>query len=218
MNVLVINTYIMNVMHHSAAGFLILLLMPAYMAFSGEDRNELEELRQVFRDGRLLHAEMTHEFVDSYTGETQVTQGEIWISKDRYKIETGRQMILVDGETSRVYNEIRNQLVISEYDPAEDDFAPSRFFSEDDDLYYVSDVRRTDDSTVFTLVSDDPFEIFLEVRMILDTMRMPVEIRAIDQMENLLQTRFRNARFLESANGVFTFDIPDDAEIIDLRN
>ena len=185
---------------------------------SGES-TELDQLRGMLEDGHVFHAKMIHRFYDSYTEETQETEGEIWITKDQYKVTVEHQSVLVDGDISRVYNSAQNKLVISEYEPAEDDFAPSRFFSETEDIYQVEERSKEDNATVFVLTSDDPFELFLRVVVRLDEELRPLEVEAIDQMENRVHTYFRESEFLSehATDKIFQLRYPDDAQIIDLR-
>ncbi len=179
--------------------------------------NELDRVRQLFEQGKVLHANMTHELVDSYTGETQVITGELWISRDKYKIRADHQVVLVDGDISMVYNERQNKLIISEYEPEEDDFAPSRFFLDADELFQVAGITREGDQTEILLRPDDPFEIFTEVFIRLNADLTPDEIRAIDQMENRLNTIFTDAYYRDYSEAVFVLEYPENAEIIDLR-
>ncbi|MBP3191545.1 LolA family protein [Natronogracilivirga saccharolytica] len=181
------------------------------------EQSDLDRVIQTFQEGRVFHAVMTHTFTDSYTGEEDVTEGEIWISQDKYLIRAEYQTILVDGETSVVYNESQNKVLISRYEPEEDDFAPSRFFSGKDEVFSVSDTSPQNGNTAFTLKPDDPFEIFTRVTIVLGPDRVPLEISAVDQMDNNMSTTFKDAEFLEDSDAVFTLDYPDDAEIIDLR-
>lgn len=177
----------------------------------------LDRVRAKFKEGKVLHAQITHELTDAYTGETQVVEGRLWISREKYKIIADHQSILVDGEISMVYNELQNKLIISEYEPAEDDFAPSRFFSEEEDLFQVVDITGMEEATRFLLRPDDPFELFTEVSIYLKDDLTPIRIDATDQMDNTLSTRFADAWYMEDAESVFVLDYPDDAEIIDLR-
>jgi len=196
---------------------LALLFVWSYPAVAADDPDELDRARRMFEEGIVLHAQMSHEFLDSYTGETQVTEGEIWISKARYKVKAEQQTILVDDDLSRVYNSAQNKLVISEYEAEEDDFAPSRFFSESEEVYTVSESHKENGVNVFVLHSDDPFELFLEVIIRIDDDLKPLEIEAVDRMENRLKTVFTDAQYLEYAETMFHLEYPDDAEIIDLR-
>lgn len=198
----------------------LMLLLPLLFAVSAGaivPGDELDQVRQLFGQGKVLHAHMTHELIDSYTGETQVINGVIWISKDKYKIHADHQVVLVNGDISMVYNERQNKLIISEYEPEEDDFAPSRFFSDSEELFRIAGVTRNGEQTEFLLRPDDPFEIFTEVSIRLNADLTPDTIRAIDQMENQLNTTFAEARYLEPSDGIFILEYPENAEIIDLR-
>ncbi len=206
----------------SVAGFLVLaLVLPAFgvaaQAIDLSPDNKLDRVRELFRDGMVLHAQMTHELTDSYTGETQEVSGVLWISRDKYKIEAEYQTVLVNGDISMVFNARQNKLIISEYEPEEDDFAPSRFFSDTDELFRVAGEQRDGARTVITLRPEDPFEIFTEVIIRLTSDLTPDLIRATDQMDNLLVTSFFDARYLEYSAAFFDMEYPEDVEIIDLR-
>ena len=214
-NLMTVSGIILPVLVH-----LCLMLLTASFTAAGSfdfEETDLDRVKQMFEDGNVFHARMTHSFVDSYTGEEEITEGEIWISKNKYLIKAGNQTILVDGETSVVYNEVQNKVLISRYHPEEDDFAPSRFFSGKDEVFAVSDVRVTNDHAEFTLKPDDPFEIFTSVTILLGGDLVPLEISAVDQMENNMSTAFNDAGFLDNSDGIFSLDYPEDAEIIDLR-
>lgn len=198
-----------------ASAVLVLMMLSCSAVFATE--TGLDRVRALFDQGRVLHAGMTHELIDSYTGERQVIHGELWISKEKYKIKADHQVVLVDGEISMVYNKRQNKLIISEYEPEEDDFAPSRFFSDTDELFRISEVSAEGDVTRFILLPDDPFEIFTEVAIYLKSDLTPLQINAVDQMENQLNTSFSDAHYLEASDSIFTLEHPENAEIIDLR-
>ncbi|MDI6402150.1 outer membrane lipoprotein carrier protein LolA [Balneolaceae bacterium ANBcel3] len=181
-------------------------------------RELLEQLRTHFNEGLILYADMRHEFYDAYTEESEVTDGEIWISDAMYRIKVTHQEVLVDGLLSRVYNEPQNKLLISEYIREEDDFAPSRFFSDSDDLFMISEVQTEDELIYITLLSEDPFEIFQKVRLVLTSEARPVSVYAIDQMDNEFHTRFIDAEFIPLSDDHFKPNFPESAEVVDLRN
>ena len=180
------------------------------------DDSELEQVRLLFKEGKVLYTEMTHIFTDAYTGETQIVTGKLWISGEKYKIRTENQIVLVDGAVSKVYNQQQNKLVVSQYEPEEDEFAPSRFFSGTDEIFKVAEVTRRGGTIHYTLVSEDPFEVFTKVTIILNNDLSPLEIIAIDQMENEFRTIFRNAHYQEYSSNLFAMDFPEDAEVIDM--
>jgi hypothetical protein len=187
------------------------------IAIAKTDTQELEQVRGLFNDGLVLEAVMHHEFSDAYTGEVQQVQGRIWLSSEKYLVKTDHQSVLVDGRYSMVFNSRQLQVVISDYEPEEDDFAPSRFLSGQSTGFSVASRESSENRVILTMVPDDPFELFVEVVIVLDSELRPLEIRALDQMENRFTTLFTESAYRADAEGLFELNWPSDAEIIDLR-
>lgn len=212
----------MNTFAHSMTKpvyFFLMLLFPTVTVAiqAGIESPALGALKSKFAENVHFRAEMSHHFTDSYTKEVTSTYGTIWFGKDRYKIDTPDQIIVVNGDLSTVYNKAQNRVIISTYNADEDEFAPSRFFAGQRDTYRSEDFRGQDGTTSIMITSDDPFELFTEVKITISRDGLPLEIEAIDQMENNIKTAFRFGRFERSSNAVFTIQYPDNAEIIDLR-
>lgn len=186
-------------------------------SIGSSDSPALNQLKNRFNSEVLFRAELSHQFTDSYTGETTSTFGTIWFSKDMYKIDTPDQLILVRDRISTVYNKRQKRVIYSNYDPEEDEFAPSRYFTGRDGVYSSSDVAHADGSITIQIVTDDPFEMFSEVNIRVSRDGNPVQIDAVDQMENTVRTTFRFGRFESFQNSVFTIQYPGDAEIVDMR-
>ena len=119
--------------------------------------------------------------------------------------------------TSTVYNKSQNKVIISQYDPEADDFAPSRYFSGNRDTYNSTDIINQDGTKTIKIITDDAFELFTEVEIRLSRDGNPVQIDAVDQMENTIRTTFRFGRFERIQEGVFSISYPSDAEIVDMR-
>jgi hypothetical protein len=179
--------------------------------------DKITELRARFDSGDAFTAFMTHEYVDSFTSDTVVTTGTIWIGTVSYKVVTDQQLVTVDGSVSKVYNRLQNKLIISFYDPEEDDFAPSRFLAGTQERYVVQE-EVGDDDTIITLTSDDPFEMFRMVRIYLTENGIPWLITGIDQTDNEFSTRFESGVFIPATEDLFDISWPGSAEIVDLRN
>ncbi len=176
-----------------------------------------DELRSKFADEQVFNASFEHTYIDSYTNETSTSTGEIWIDQVGYKLEGQHQLILVDGELSKVYDELRNRLIVSEYDPDEDDFAPSRMLSGLDDTYTPSQEELENGNTLIILTTDDDFEIYTRVEIEVNTNLEPLKITAFDFAENVLITTFENGEFIDKDEELFQLEYPDDAEIVDMR-
>ncbi|MFU8812187.1 MAG: LolA family protein [Balneolaceae bacterium] len=197
---------------------LLFVLMVSYsgIAVAQEDTPRFNQLKAMFEDGTVFVADFNHVFEDAFTGERQETDARITIGKDRYRIENDLQAVVVDGETSVVYDATKNRVITSDYVEEEDDFAPSRMLQGVDESYTVTE-QQAGNETVLELITDDPFAIFTSVTIRLSENLHPTEIYAVDQAGNVLTTRFRNGFFDDPAEGLFELSIPDDAEVIDLR-
>jgi len=198
---------------------LMVFLMPSIVDSAARlpDSKALSQLKSRFADENLFRAEMSHHFTDSYTGDVTDTYGTIWFSRDMYKIETPDQIILVRDLVSTVYNKAQKRVIISRYDPEEDEFAPSRYFTSTRETYRSQDIANNDGSTTILITSDDPFEIFSEVRIRVSRDGQPTQIDAIDQMDNAIRTTFRFGRFERVQERIFEISYPSNTEIVDLR-
>lgn len=208
----------MKSLKNSMYNFLLagLIMLGGVNLTAAQDTPNFDRLKQMFESGEILVADFTHTYEDSFTGESQVTEGRITIGKDHYKISGQGQAMVVDGATSRVYDGSKNRVIISDYYEEEDDFAPSRMLQGVDESYSVSE-HRSDSETIIRLTSDDPFAVFTGVIIRLDDNLIPILIEATDQADNLLTTRFYDGYFTEYSEKVFQLSVPDDAEEIDLR-
>lgn len=193
--------------------FLLLLVTDVAKAQS----QVFEELKTRFQEGVVFKAEFEHAYTDAYTGDVSSSEGMIWIDQNGYKLESDDKVIVVDGELSQVYEAFRNRLIISEYDPEEDDFAPSRMLSGLDDTYSASEEKLSDGNTLITLVTQDDFATFLTVEIEVNAELEPLKITAYDFADNVIVTVFQNGRFENRTENTFKLDVPEDAEIVDMR-
>ena len=201
-----------------------ILIAFVLLAFTSSDNSSVDEkiLQQIgdkLQSGEVFRAQLEHEFLDAFTNEITKSYGDVFVGHNKYMVHTSNQYILVDGEFSWVYNRDQNQVIISHYFPEDDDFAPSRFLSDYESVFHISDVRHTNPGYVeLVLRSDDPFEILTLAEVtIRQNSIIPVRIYAEDQSGNQYHTFFNEGRFLASSEVVFEIEWPEDAEIIDLR-
>lgn len=181
-------------------------------------QSAFEELTQKFENGRVFHADFTHTYIDSYTGNSSTQSGEIWIGKESYKIVTPSQLVAVNGEISRVYDNERNRLIISEYVPEDDDFAPSRILNGVDSTYTINQQQEMEDGQIIKLSSNDPFALFSDVEITLNENGVPEKIFVIDTADNEITTTFSEGAFINRQPDMFEITYPENAEIIDMRN
>jgi outer membrane lipoprotein-sorting protein len=175
-----------------------------------------DQLKDRFESGEVFVADFDHIYTDSYTEESTSSSGKIWIDQLRYKLQSQGQTIVVDGETSRVYDANRNRVIIDTYDAEDDDFAPSRMLSGIDSTYSVSETEENS-RTIISLTSNDDFAVFVEVEIILDAQLRPLEIRTWDISDNEIVTTFYNGKFVDTKPGLFQLEHPANAEVVDMR-
>tara|TARA_R110000868_G_scaffold408293_5_gene691041 strand:- start:78428 stop:79057 length:630 start_codon:yes stop_codon:yes gene_type:complete len=175
------------------------------------------ELKTRFDESAVFRAEFNHTYTDAYTEESTTSEGLIWIDQVGYKLESDDKIIVVDGEISRVYEGLRNRLIISEYDPEEDDFAPSRMLSGINETYTSSEKKLSNGNTLITLETDDDFATFLKVEIEVNGVLEPIKITAYDFADNLIVTTFSNGKFESLTDQTFNLNYPEDAEIVDMR-
>lgn len=196
----------------------ILFAQPVKAQTEPTGNKQFDTLRSRFAKGELFHSQLNHSFIDSYTGDTLTTLGEVWIDRDRYKLSMRSGLVIVDGTTSHVYNSEKNQVIISPYNADEDDYAPSRFLHGSLKEYKIKNGPANGKNNTVVMTSDDPFALFSSIEIVIDDQALPISITAVDQSGNTIISRFSFGAFLKPDAQVFTLNYPKSAEIIDLRN
>lgn len=181
-------------------------------------QTHFDQLINRFKQGSVFHAAFNHQYIDSYTGDTVATSGMIWVGENKYKVQNNNQTVVVDGELSRVYDKNRDRVIVSTYEPEEDDFAPSRFLNGADTTYTVQNQQQQGNETLIKLSSGDPFSVFQRVEITLGAGLIPQEIFALDQADNHITTFFNSGKFIEPQQDLFELSYPDGAEVIDMRS
>src|SRR5699024_6368043 len=131
-----------------------------------------------------------------YTGSKASRSGEIWVAKNAYKIESSNQEVAVNGKISVVYDFNRQRVIISKYDPKEDDFAPSRFLNGVDSTFTIKSQQQKGKHAVIKLRSDDPFSLFKKVNITLGRNSIPEKLYVVDSADNKIITTFSKGSFI----------------------
>ena len=175
------------------------------------------KLRSNFANEKVFVADFEHTYFDSYTNESLASAGKIWVSSEKYRLDSETQLLIVDGETSRVYDEVRNRVIVSDYSEEDDDFAPSRMLNGVDSTYTIVEETMKKEQTKIIMTTDDDFALYLRVEIVVDKDANPTSITAFDFSENKIVTTFKNGTFLPKNEELFVLKYPQDAEIVDTR-
>lgn len=197
---------------------LLLFLGGIGISPASQAQTTFEQLRHKFEAGQIFYADFTHTSIDSFTQETLSSEGRIWINQVGYKLVGGDKTIVVDGELSTVYESGRNRVIISAYEPDEDDFAPSRMLGGLNDTYTTTEEQQSNGTTIITLTTADDFAVFVQVEIEVDQALQPIKITAYDIADNIIITTFTDGSFMDATEEIFKLEYPADAELIDMRN
>ena len=179
--------------------------------------NTFDGLKAKFDEGLVFYAEFNSNEFDSYTEETNRYTGKIWIDDTGYKVEGEAETLVIDGELSRVYNSERNRVIINDYDPMDDSFAPSKLLSGSSEEYTSSEKKLFNGNILITLLTQDEFSDYVKVEIELNKDLEPVKITAYDFAENIYTTTFSNGKFIKKTPNIFKLIYPEDAETVDMR-
>jgi outer membrane lipoprotein carrier protein len=184
----------------------------------------VNKIRQTYEKLESLKGDFEQEFIWALAGETQVLNGTLYLKKgDRYRVETPNQMIITDGKTVWTYSLDKNQVFVDNLEKSKDnplprdliikytrDFKPKLLRSEkvgEADCYVLSLTPRDENSFIRIVTAWIDKSTWLAAR-----------IEQTDISDNktvyLLKNVQRNAAL---ADGLFTFKIPSDAEVVDMR-
>ena len=201
------------------AVFLIgLMNVVVVKAQSQNDSPALDAIKSNLLAGKVFKANLDNKFIDPTTKDTVHTSGEIWIGKDEYKIHMNDRYIVVNGKVSKVYSAQKNQVIISNYDPNEDDYAPSHFLSGTQKEYMVRQQKSPNGNYHVVLFSKDPFSLFKQVDIMVDKNNdTPVWVKSVDQTGNITISRFNDGKYVIGTSNMFDLKYPSDAHIVDLR-
>jgi hypothetical protein len=181
----------------------------------------LTALQERFKSGALFEADFRHRFEDDFTGENQTYRGRILITQNSYLVLGDQRRMLVDSLYSYVYEEDRNRLIISDYVEDDDEFAPSRVFKGMDETYRITETGQgvkgeSAGSVSIEFTTEDPFAIYPSATLRLRN-GVPEALSAEDSAQNRIFIRFDGGRFRDGSITLGMLNIPDDAEMIDLR-
>ena len=208
-----------TIVNYSKLFTLLLLFLIAGMAGAAKAQDTpFTKLKEKFEKGQIFAADFRHKSIDSYTQDTTSRSGWIWVGERRYKVRTNHQSVVVNGQTSMVYDNNRNRVIISKYEPSEDDFAPSRILNGIDSTFTVNVEEWRNGQFYVQLSSDDSFAIYKKVEIFISEENIPQKIRAVDPVDNVITTRFEHGRFVDEKEQMFRLDYPDGAEVVDMRS
>jgi outer membrane lipoprotein carrier protein len=171
-----------------------------------------------------LKGDFEQQYTWSLAGETQVLNGTLYLKKgDRYRVETPNQTIVTDGKTVWTYSLDKKQVFVDRLEKSKDNPLPRDLM-----LKYTRDYKPrllrsekigASDCHVITLTPrDEDAYVQLVTAWIDKSTWLALRIEQTDLNDNKTAYLLKNAqRNVPLAEELFSFKIPADAEVVDMR-
>jgi len=151
-------------------------------------------------------------------------EGTLVLSGDAYRIDTGDQTLVTDGETAWVYSKIDEQVLVNDAIEDETAFSPADFFTNYPDRFDVEVIGNEmidgmrHETLKLTPKNTDAFlrEVTLFVR---STDALPTRVQIVDGNGTRVAFDLQDVELNPTLGGdVSRFVAPAGAEVVDLRS
>jgi outer membrane lipoprotein carrier protein len=203
------------------------IILSGLLAFSATAQSA-EDIRSKVANRYESVAAMSASFVQTATSEfmdaPERFSGTLIFSGSKYRIQTGAQSIVTDGKTLWIHNRGERQVIINDYVEDETTFSLTAFLRQLDNEYDAefkgSETRGGAPHDVVQLIPQDDFSQFKRVDMHVRRADSIVTfLEVVDLNEVLMTFELTEIKINPGTTAeTFSFSIPADVEIIDLRN
>lgn len=182
----------------------------------------VDRLEAKYNGGRALQAQFTQTV--SQNGQTRTLGGTLTLKGNRYRVETDRQTLVTNGETTWIYTPARDQVLVNDYVKSKTAFSPGQFFDGYQERYRVTGVRTAQRSgtkhRVLTLKPKQDGAFFQKVTLWMRAADAVVTRLVVKDANGSRMTfSLRDVTFgTETTASTFRFEAPQDVEVVDLRS
>ena len=183
----------------------------------------LERVREKYRAIDAIEASFQQVTETPYGDEPQTSGGRIVLREESYRVETGSQTFITDGQTTWIYTPSNEQVLVNDYVEDETSFSLNKFLFDTDEHYRVSatDTSTTGGETHYSLRlvphNEGSFVKHIDVNVqAADALITQVDVLDVNDVR--MQYNLTDITLNPSLpNGIFAFTAPDSVEVIDLR-
>lgn len=184
----------------------------------------VNKIRQTYEKLESLKGDFEQEFTWALAGETQSLNGTLYLKRgDRYRVETPNQMIITDGKTVWTYSLDKNQVFVDNLEKSKDNPLPRdliiKYTHEFKPKLLRSEKLGAADCYVLALTPRDENSFIRSVTVWVDKSAwLAARIEQVDINDNKTAYVLKNVqRNAPLADGLFIFNIPTEAEVVDMR-
>lgn len=148
-----------------------------------------------------------------------VAAGEFYYkTKNKFRIELDSRTIVSDGETVWNYTPKNNKVIITFSDDETNSFSIEDYVFNFPEKCKVGEILNDDGNKILLLKPNSAELDFKEVKLMINDSSLIDEIELTDLMDNVYRVELKNTKINQSlSDKLFTFDIPQGTQIIDLR-
>jgi len=197
---------------------------PAANANSKHAKEIIKKVQKKYKELQSLKADFEQEFIWQLAGETQTVKGLLYLSTgNHYRIETDAQTIVTNGTTVWIYSEPDNQVIIDSMDKSEENSLPKDLlfqYSEEYNPELVGEEKLNGDKIyVLHLLPKDEDAFIRSMKIWVDASSwLTVKVEQVDINDNINTYIIGNIKEnLQLEDSLFNFEIPEDCEVVDLR-
>jgi len=200
-----------------------LLLLPLMVAWAIDAREIIENVQERYDDIEDAKITFSQSVRFKVSRAEQTTEGTLYFKKPtKYRIETGERTIVTDGTTSWSWNPRNRQVIVDNYKEETHALSPEQLLLTYPKDYYSTLVGEEKllgrDAYVLKLTpkEDNTFATSMKIWVDSDWLIRKVEITDVN---GAVTTYTINEIVLDTglSDNSFTYSIPPDAEVIDLR-
>lgn len=204
--------------------FPVLLMNSMLMAQDLSPRRIIRNVENKLASSETVRVEFEESYAWKLTGEEQSIRGVLILEgRDRFRVVTEDQLIVSDGETLWTYSKPSHRVLIDNLSTTENTLLPRQIlfqYTEEYQARIIGEEMFMEKPCYvlgFTPETGDVF--FTEIKAWVDKKEfIPLKVLQIDLNENETVYVLHDVEIgVELEKGTFTFTIPEDAEVIDMR-
>jgi chaperone LolA len=204
---------------------LVILLGASSIAARPEDAKEvLEKVRTAYASIKDAELHFSQRTKFSLSKLEQRGSGILYLKKDnKYRLETGDQTIVTDGNTVWRYSVSTNQVLVDNFKPSEGSLTPERILGGAPDDFTPALIGKEriggNETMVLKLVPKNGEGLVVSLRLWVDTADWIVRKAEVTDA-NGKETTYTVSSIRTNiglADSRFTLRIPEGAEVVDLR-
>lgn len=205
--------------------FLLILVLVSLTRADTDVEKVIKSVQKKYKKVEVIYVEFKQINRFKLTGIENEIFGTLWLTqKNKFRLETEDQTIVSNGETYWRYNKLENQVLIDKAKKSQQDIFLNNFLFNISDLYYsqILSQQKQDGQKIYEVkltpkTQEESFFQYLKVWIEDDNWNLR-RVIYVDYNDNETEYKIQTLEIEPSLpGGIFTFEVPQGIEAIDLR-